>query len=348
MNTVFERFSDRSRRVLVLAQEEARRLGSGHIGTEHLLLGLLSIGDGIAYTALDGFGVTLAKARERVQASPEADTTETFGSPPFTPETKRALEMALREALGLGNGSIDSGHLLLGLLQVSDSLGVRVMQGLGVDLGRLRETVVTALTDTLEEQGVGERGQDVLMRRAPVRVMHTPMPGMGQGKLCSFCQRDLWEVPHYVSAGLVSICAQCIGDAQRIITDAGLEDHQLSLPPRVFGEEPDSAALEAVIRAITDPPSRENLEDFDELEPYLLEAGRRHPGVSASTRVLRVRFLSPTLAEVQFEIYLGGPGGFPFTHRVRKDGQRWLRRRDDQAELLRRGGVAVPPRGSHE
>ena len=150
-----------------------------------------------------------------------------------------------------------------------------------------------------------------------------------------------------MSAGLVSICARCIDDAQRMMTDARVEDRQLFLPPRVFGEEPDPAAHEAVIRAITDPPSRDNLEDFDELEPYLPRS-RQAPSqhLLASTRVLRVRFLSPTLAEVQFEIYLGGQGGFPFTHQVSRDGQQWLRSREDQAELLRRGGVVVPPHES--
>ena len=331
----------------MLGQDEAQRLGSGHIGTEHLLLGLLRLGDGIACRVLDELGVTLARARER--AAPRSGSREgAFGSPPFTPNSKRALEMALREVIHLGGTTIKPEHLLLGLLQVPNGGGAQILQDLGVNPGRFREHVLAAMADVPEQEGEVE-GQDVRTWRAPMRVMQQPVPGRGHLNVCSFCQRDLWEVQHYVSAGWVSICAQCIDDAQAAMAEAGLEDHQLFLPPRVFGEVPDAAALDAVVRAITDPPSRENLEDFDELEPYLQEAGRRRPGVSASTRVLRVRFLSAVLAEVQFEIYLnGGHGGFSFTHQVRKGGERWLRTRESQAELLRRGGVIVPPRGSQK
>jgi Clp amino terminal domain, pathogenicity island component/ClpX C4-type zinc finger len=337
---MFERFTDRARRVLVHAQEEARLLDHQYIGTEHLLLGLIHEGHGVAARALESLGITLVAAREKVHETADMARGAASGSPPFTPRSKKVLELSLREALRLQHHYIGTEHLLLGLVQEGEGHGAKVLVLLGADPDRVRETVLGLISQT--EGEVAEPPT----RPVSQRFVHRGGAPMGQANLCSFCQRDLWEVQHYVSAGVVSICAQCIEDAQRMMSDARVEDHRLFLPPRVFGEEPDPAAREAVIRAITDPPSRDNLEDFDELEPYLGEAGRRHPGVSASTRVSRVRFLSPTLAEVQFEIYLGGQGGFPFTHQVRRDGQRWLRRREDQAELLRRGGVVVPPRES--
>ena len=138
---MFERFTDRSRRVLVLAQGEARLLKHIFIGTEHILLGLIHEGEGVAAKALEQLGISLVAVREKVE--------ETIGlsgpaptSPPFTPRAKKVIELSLREALQLGDNYIGTGHLLLGLIREDEAKGTQVLVELGVDLGSLREWVV--------------------------------------------------------------------------------------------------------------------------------------------------------------------------------------------------------------
>jgi ATP-dependent Clp protease ATP-binding subunit ClpA len=139
---VFERFTDRARRVLVLAQEESRLLGHSFIGTEHLLLGLISNGKGSAFEALHRHGLTLDSARQEVEDLVGSNDSTPTGSPPFTPRAKKALELALRESLQLGHKEIRTGHLLLGLLREGEGVGVQVLSDLGVDPVELRRTVL--------------------------------------------------------------------------------------------------------------------------------------------------------------------------------------------------------------
>src|SRR5215475_5819036 len=127
---MFERFTDKARRVVVLAQEEARRLGHTSIGTEHILLGLLREDDGSAAQALDSLGIGLAAARDRVEADAGRGPGQS-GHIPFTPEAKRTLELSLREALQLGENYIDTEHILLGLVRDPSSPGARVLADLG-------------------------------------------------------------------------------------------------------------------------------------------------------------------------------------------------------------------------
>jgi hypothetical protein len=143
----FERFTDRARRVLVLAQEEARLLNHGFIGTEHILLGLIHEGDGLAAKALESLGVSLDGARERVEetigpASPQLATS----SPPFTPRAKKVLELSLREALQLGHNYIGTEHMLLGLIREGEGVAAQVLVSLGCDLQRAREVVISLLS----------------------------------------------------------------------------------------------------------------------------------------------------------------------------------------------------------
>ncbi|MGH2850016.1 MAG: Clp protease N-terminal domain-containing protein [Solirubrobacteraceae bacterium] len=138
---VFERFTERARQVVVLAQEEARTLRHPFIGTEHLLLGLLRDEDGVAARALAGCGVTLIDARRRVDEIVTPGAEVTHGQMPFTPRSKRALELALREAQSLGSGSIGTEHLLLALARDTDGVATRVILDLGADFERVANAV---------------------------------------------------------------------------------------------------------------------------------------------------------------------------------------------------------------
>jgi hypothetical protein len=144
---VFERFTDRSRRVLVLAQEEARVLGHSFIGTEHLLLGLMAEGQGVASQALKNLGVSLAAVRAEVAETIGMAGSAPSGSPPFTPRAKKVLELSLRESMQLGRTYIDTGDLLLGLLREGEGVAVAVLVGLGVEPGRVRQETIMLMTD---------------------------------------------------------------------------------------------------------------------------------------------------------------------------------------------------------
>jgi ATP-dependent Clp protease ATP-binding subunit ClpC len=117
---MFERFTDRARRVVVLAQEEAKMLNHNYIGTEHILLGLIHEGEGVAAKALESLGISLDAVREQVQDIIGQGQQQPTGHIPFTPRAKKVLELSLREALRLGDGFIGSEHILLGLLRSGD------------------------------------------------------------------------------------------------------------------------------------------------------------------------------------------------------------------------------------
>jgi ATP-dependent Clp protease ATP-binding subunit ClpA len=138
---MFERFTDRARRVLVLAQEEARRLGHDFIGTEHILLGLIHEEDGVAARALRDSGVTLAAARARIKEVLAMHTGATGASPPFTPRAKKVLELSLREALAHQHSYIGTEHILLGTLREGEGMATQVLVELGTDLEGLRQRV---------------------------------------------------------------------------------------------------------------------------------------------------------------------------------------------------------------
>ncbi len=148
---MFMRFTDRARRVVVLAQDEARELGHGFVGTEHLLLGLLAEGEGVAALALESLGVSLEEARDRVEAIAGRGQDAPAGHIPFTPSAKQVLERALREALQLGHHYIGTEHLLLSLLAEGDDIAARVLAGRGADYALVQERVVALLTGRYEQ-----------------------------------------------------------------------------------------------------------------------------------------------------------------------------------------------------
>ncbi len=143
---MFERFTDRARRVLVLAQEEARLLHHGFIGTEHILLGLIHEGEGVAAQALEELGISLEDVRRRVEEMIGAGATSETGAPPFTPRAKKVLELSLREALQLGHTYIGTEHILLGLVREGEGVAAQVLIGSGVELATVRQQVVRLLS----------------------------------------------------------------------------------------------------------------------------------------------------------------------------------------------------------
>ena len=142
---MFERFTDRARRVVVLAQEEARMLDHNYIGTEHILLALIHEGEGVAAKALTALGISLAATRQAVEDIIGRGTQAPSGHIPFTPRSKKVLELSLREALQLGSDYIGTEHILLGLIREGDGVAAQVLVSSGVDLNRARQQVIQLL-----------------------------------------------------------------------------------------------------------------------------------------------------------------------------------------------------------
>ncbi len=144
-NEMFERFTDRARRVVVLAQEEARMLGHNYIGTEHILLGLIHEGEGVAAKALESLGISLEAVRQQVQESIGRGQQAPSGHIPFTPRAKTVLELTSREARQLGHHYIGTEHILLGLIREGEGVAAQVLVKLGADLNRVRQQVIQLL-----------------------------------------------------------------------------------------------------------------------------------------------------------------------------------------------------------
>jgi hypothetical protein len=163
---MFERFSDKARRSVVLAQEEARRLNHNYIGTEHILLGLLHEGEGIAAESLRSLGLSLEAARAKVDQIVGHGDEPPSGHIPFTPRAKKVLELSLREALQLGHNYIGTEHILLGLLREREGVAAKALVRVGLDLGTVRQRAL----ELAESEGARER------ERAPGVVPGTLAP----------------------------------------------------------------------------------------------------------------------------------------------------------------------------
>ena len=142
---MFERFTDRSRRVVVLAQEEARMLNHNYIGTEHILLGLIRESDGLAARALESLEISLGAVRQQVEEIIGQGQEAPTGPVPFTPRAKKVLALSLRESLQLGHNYIGTEHILLGLIREGDGVAAQVLVRLGADLNRVRQQVIQLL-----------------------------------------------------------------------------------------------------------------------------------------------------------------------------------------------------------
>ena len=177
---MFERFTDRARRVVVLAQEEAKMLNHNYIGTEHILLGLIHEGEGVAAKALESLGISLDAVREQVQDIIGQGQQQPTGHIPFTPRAKKVLELSLREALQLGHNYIGTEHILLGLIREGEGVAAQVLVKLGADLNRVRQQVIQLLSgyQGKEQVAVGGEAQQTdagLADPRPVRPQ--PHPG---------------------------------------------------------------------------------------------------------------------------------------------------------------------------
>jgi ATP-dependent Clp protease ATP-binding subunit ClpC len=154
---LFERFTDRARRVVVLAQEEARLLNHNYIGTEHILLGLIHEGEGVAAKALESLGISLEAVRSQVEEIIGQGGSSPSGHIPFTPRAKKVLELSLREALQLGHNYIGTEHILLGLIREGEGVAAQVLVKLGADLSRVRQQVIQLLSGYQGPGGSSEK-----------------------------------------------------------------------------------------------------------------------------------------------------------------------------------------------
>jgi ATP-dependent Clp protease ATP-binding subunit ClpC len=152
---MFERFTERARLVVVTAQEEARRLDHDYVGTEHLLLGLTGVGEGLAVKVLESLEISPAAIRQRVEESVDRGERTPSGPIRFTSQAKTVLELSLREAQALGDSYIGTEHILLGLIREGDGVAAHVLLELGADLARTRVQV----TRLLEEHRRGHGNQ---------------------------------------------------------------------------------------------------------------------------------------------------------------------------------------------
>jgi ATP-dependent Clp protease ATP-binding subunit ClpC len=208
---VFERFTDRARRSIVLAQEEARLLNHNYLGTEHLLLGLIQQGDGVAAKTLESLGITLADARGQVEEVIGRGGQEpATGQIPFTPRAKKVLELSLRESQQLNHNYIGTEHILLGLVREADGVAALVLRNLGADLRRVRQQVIQLLSYGGAKGPERARGPTT----APLFTGIMPAP-------CSFCGTRSPECGTlFVGSTGALICEQCVAIAVQAREDA--------------------------------------------------------------------------------------------------------------------------------
>jgi Clp amino terminal domain, pathogenicity island component/ClpX C4-type zinc finger len=339
---MFERFTDRARRVVVLAQEESRLLGHNYIGTEHILLGIVHEGEGVAAKALEVMKISLESVRHQVEEIIGRGSGAVQGHIPFTPRAKKVLELSLREALQLGHNYIGTEHILLGLIREGEGVGAQVLLKLGADLGGVRGVVIDLLAGrepTVEAVPPRPRFQRSF---APRILPNTPT--------CSFCGRDLWEVDHYVAGIGAVMCDGCVEAATAALREPSARE--VSLPPRLFGSDitPEDAsdiyyAFATVFETGESVDRAPFLEDGDAIFAFLGNIATQLPDVEVRNVIIYgVRSAGPDTADVRFALHIGpNPAGHPFVGRAVRSGGRWLVTRDTFGAMLARGGITLPP-----
>jgi predicted DNA-binding transcriptional regulator AlpA len=210
---MFERFTDRARESVVKAQEEARLFNHNYLGTEHLLLGLIAIEDGLAFKVLDALGVKLADVRAEVEALIGRGSSPPAGHVPFTPRAKTVLELSLREALQLGHNYVGTEHILLGLIREGEGVAWQSLVRLGFEQDALRKAVVDALEGRIQFVAHPVGGDpEVREISAPIARLVRP------GARCSFCRKTKDEVRTLVAGpGTIAICNECIALSAEIV-----------------------------------------------------------------------------------------------------------------------------------
>jgi len=340
---VFERFTDRARRVLILAQEEARLLNHSFIGTEHILLGLLAEGEGVAAKALEQLDISLEAARQKVEDIVVLSGTAPMGSPPFTPRAKKVLELSYRESLQLGHDFIGTEHLLLGLVSEGEGVGAQVLVSLGADLARVRQKVIELLSGYQGEESVG----------AGPRVTGAISTGP-QARLvaCSFCGRQPPEAGQLISGNDAFICEHCV---RQLSGQLSGQEHGVDSGVTPTGTSPDNEdeariqiahSFSALTTPSDDGQSVPSVERGQDLGPSLLAF--RRSSLVAETSALTVSvdevvFLDAEHAAVWFTLYVDGN---PLLSHLRGTADvvegEWKVARSTFCELMARAGVSCP------
>jgi hypothetical protein len=332
--TVFERFTDRARRVVVLAQDEARVLNHNYIGTEHLLLGLIREGEGVAARALESLGVSLEVARREIEEIIGSGGQSPSGHIPFTPRAKKVLELSLREAQQLGHNYLGTEHILLGLIREGEGVAAQVLEKLGADLARVRREVVHILSG---QGGAPESVGEMAIAPAEGASLLLPMRERPVQPVCSFCGRDLWEAAHYVRGEAGAICDECTNVAHAAVDAAPDDRHALFLPARIYGTAPGDRSVDEIIGAV-----RQTFATIDPREmvasveggPDVLETAERVLARRPSAlppfevRIERIRFLDDTIAAVRIAHGTGEVTANSYEIRAVLVGDRWLISRD--------------------
>jgi ATP-dependent Clp protease ATP-binding subunit ClpA len=275
---MFERFTNKARHVVVLAQEEARKLGHNYIGTEHVLLGLLGETDGYAFRALEGFGMSLAGGREEVKAIVGPGSTPPSGHIPFTPRAKKTLELALREALQLHHNYIGTEHILLGVIREGEGVGAQVLRQ-HADLLEIRMAVLDLLP-AAAAQAQASRARRWLRRRSAGDPLTADEPAE---------QMELRTTPAADTS---------LSEAARLAGPQPVGSHHLLLAAL---SDPDTAAARALATLGVDlDQAREALRSADVTgtsdEPPE-EAGRRHMVIRVTENRLTIEASDPVIVE---------------------------------------------------
>ncbi len=356
---MFERFTDRARRSLVLAQEEARLLNHGFIGTEHILLGLIHEGDGVAARALAQLEISLEDVRTMVEEVIGLSTTVPVGSPPFTPRAKKVLELSLREAIQLGHNYIGTEHMLLGLVQEGEGVAAQVLVSLGADLARVREAVIRLLAGAAGPEAGSPGGTD-----QPARGWRSWSGARPRARIaaCSFCGRRPPETGQLVSGTDAFICELCIRHWFDALSTGGPSQGISASPPQFVlidsggppPEDEDAARAEitaAYLASATtseDGQSVPSVEMGADLGPTLLQALERNPfppPAESRIDVDAVAFVDTEHAAVWFTITIDG---IPRLSNQRGDAVvvdgAWKMARSTFCALMASAGVACPPR----
>jgi hypothetical protein len=367
---MFERFRPDARRAIVLATEEAQRLGQPHIGPEHLLIGLAGLPEG-AGQVLAAFDVSREAVRSELMDIVGSHNKDPAARHlPFLASTKRILEGGLREAQRTGDTEVGSGSLLLSLIRDSDGLVMQLLARLGVS-----PEAVRARTVELGEPESGSSPPGPLLRQGVHRPpRRTPtMPALRPpltAVSCSFCRRSppasgpLVAAPMAGPAG-VYICGDCATSAGDVL-EAASEARAASddRPPKVWVVDPgtlhaapavtwkEAQAAEVAIRAAVehlddvsdDGLALPNVEHGSNLGPILAEAGRRAPGSGKATfRLDGVTVVSLDMASIAFTVMLASGPSFAQAGVAVKVGEQWNVSRDTFCQLVGRAGVQCPP-----
>jgi ATP-dependent Clp protease ATP-binding subunit ClpC len=276
---MFERFTNRARHVVVLAQEEARRLQHNYIGTEHILLGLLGEPDGVAYRALESFGMSLDETRDEVKAIVGAGSrAATGGHIPFTPRAKKTLELALREALQLHHNYIGTEHILLGVMREGDGVGARVLRQHSPDLTAIRMAVLDLVTVTPTE---ATRGRRWLLRGRAAGPGETPDTG-GTAELRTTPAADT-----------------SLSEAARLAGSRPIGSHHLLLA--TLGDVDTAAARALAALGVDLDKAREALRNADVVgtsDEQPDEAGRRQMLIRVTDNQLTIEATDPVIVEL--------------------------------------------------